>query len=101
MARTTDVEAGPRYDVAGAGDASLGNAPYGRRERGVIHYYLEMFDTWEEAVAFQKEKLQYCLDHDVPVRATEINIDTNFDTKKQLITVLVRGFVIEKEEGPW
>lgn len=62
-------------------------------------YFHRVFDNYEEAKRYQREKLQFCLDLDIGIRDACIRMDTDFDTKEERWLAFVRGME-EIPNGP-
>jgi hypothetical protein len=47
-----------------------------------VPHFQDIFDTWEDAVAFQKEKLDLCRSEGEAIRACSIDVEKDHRTGK-------------------
>jgi hypothetical protein len=55
--------------------------------------YADVFDTMDEAIAFQRQTLLNIIAKAEVVRSSDLNWETDFDTKKQRFKVYIRTFL--------
>jgi hypothetical protein len=63
-------------------------------------YFLDIFDTWEEARRFQRISIYQLLAEGYAIREAGIDIEKNFDTKKTTYRAYARPYIIVTKDEP-
>lgn len=64
----------------------------------MTYWYGKKFEKWEDAVAFQKEKVLLCFEKGWPIRECNIVDELDFDTKIRWYCSYVRPFYTGEED---